>query len=1397
MAKDEIVRTNVGVAENVVAGASKKSELDALLLKKKKADAALKEEARADAEQEVSAASDEAVELEAAPAAAAVAAADAGSFIVTESDVGGLIAQAAGGVSNTALLVGGGVLLAGAAVAIASNSDDGDDNDDGTVTPPANTTVTSVTPASNTVAEGESVSFTVKGTPGATFSYTVGGTTQAGDTGVRSGQVVLDSQGNGIIVVAVTADNVVDAAETITVTAGGVTSAAVTVTDVNTNTGGTQLTVNTDVLTANVFTAGLAFTPGGNDRVNTLQDEDVLTGTGTNPTLNVTFGNPNDNGAANITPTLNGIQTLNVDFTANAGALRLDLQDATGLTNAVNVNRISDTSNNVQIDNLLAVPATLSLSNSNSGTATVGFNFAAGAAAAANNAVALNLSRVNVVGLSVEDTDNAIGANVGAAGLSDGVETINLSSAGGPNTIGTFSAEDLRTLNISGAQNLTLGGTANTTGAQGVEATRTVAGLANVGGSLTSVNASTFTGNLTYHIGGEIASPLDNTSGSPVNLTVQGGSGNDTFRLSLSNVGAIPAAYGVQAGDSIDGGAGDNTLVIHAPAVVAGTVSKVQNLEIRSGHDAGADQDTVSVDAARVTDLVRTFIRNEGQTVAVAANGAVAGNSASEDLVARLVNANAAQAVAISVAHGTTGNNDLLVADAPGAFPIDTTLANSATTVNLDVGAGVTTAGVAIVEGINNDARSNFTFIADSDTEAGAANISGLQANNRNGVNTVANINIADNDTESNTVELVEFGRLSSDNRGAAAGHSGTIKLTGGEAGDFLNLDATANAYRYDLTGGDADGGTAAGAANTNGLAAFGHRSDVGAGYAERLIAANIDSTEHLGNVIVRVADSDTGAGGQNIRFGRGNDTVIFDQINTTAANRTSAGLSAADTVNGGEGTDILALDGHGARVVVDSTEWRNVSGIEIVRLIGNGVGANNARGVQNANSYNLELDSQWIARNGVVSEGVRRINIVNDNDASNDVVGVADDANGRAAAFGATGVEGGVNIDARMLGDDGISFQYNGEEGASATADRFIFEDAGLSPSVIIDGGRVYLNAANQATNAANADVIEVVNNANVTLSDLVNVRNVGTLEFTNDRGVAQNAILSLDNVTLNRLVNDGREAGATAATRETLTVQAFDNANVANAFTNLTVNAASVTTAAYGLNINTQNGTDRVDINAAAVGPVLNINLGGQAAGQVDTLRLLDPVAGETYDIVAGAQAGVNILRITSGGIVRDINITGVEQIDVSTFNAAALANLQDAVGVNVNGTAFVNNTPGPVVPPPAGLNAVAVTAGTVAPVAGTAAADSFNFSEAAARATGDNTVITINGFTVAADRLNLDVVNAPTTLQALNGTNGITVQTSLAGNTVASFGPDANGDLISLTFTGIADPSTIQVI
>lgn len=1052
------------------------------------------------------------------------------------------------------------------------------------------------------------------------------------------------------------------------------------------NAGTATLTANTDVLSGNVFNAGLVFTPGGDDRINSLQDEDVLTGTGTNATLNATLGNVNDNGGRSITPTLNGVQTVNVAFTGNnaptgGGADRLDLQDATGLTNAVNITRVSDVTNQVQVDNLLAPVANLSVANSNSGTATIGINFAAGALAGAADATTLTLNRVNVVGLSVEDTDGLGNTNAltGVVGLADGFETLNLVSTGAANAVGTLSIEDARTLNISGTQNLRLGAENTVVGAQGQEATGYAAGLANVAGSLTAINAAALTANLRLHIGTEINAGLDGTSGTAVQLNVTSGSGNDTFILTAgANVGG--AAGNI---DVIDGGTGANTLVTVGGSIAAAAtpnVRNVQSLEVRTGHDNennfSATADTVTINADAFNSLANIFVRNEGQDLNTAAaatvgasNGAPAYTVASgvigsilEGALVNLTNLTAAQAAGITIAHGTTGNNGIFL-NGDGSIAD----ANFNTTVNaaLKVDTGTTdTVGVTLVDGINANPRSNLNLTT----------------------NNVENITITDNDTESNTVNLGSNSTVTANantNNTDMVNITGTLTLNGGSAGTFLNLDALANAYRYDRTGGSADAGTII--AGTSG-----NRSDIGNGVAERFIGSTIAAGTYASNIVVRVADNvANNQGGQNILFGTANDTVIFDQIAQNAANLRTAGLTISDTVNGGAGSDILALDGHGAAITIGASEWTNVSNFETIRTIGNGVAANNARGADN--SYNLVITNQLLANNGTAAGANRTINIVNDNDGNNDVLFTSNNARfagrndfiGTTANALATGVEGGITIDMRSL-NAGNGINYNGEEGQAGqvTNDRFIFSDANINGVSTIDGGRLMganagdlvdgttTRTAAATTNLANGDVLEVRNSAVVSLGDLVGISNVGTLEFTNDQATVQSSILTLDGATIDRLVNDGQVAGAmingVANGVETVTVRTVANTAI-NVATTLRLDGALAT---------------------ASTNIVFDGSLGGNSADTIITGAGRDTInGGAGSDILTGG-AGADVFEylavgqggntatvaantaLTAGDTISDF-LVGTDDVRITSF-----AGSTGAFGSGNAGTWNINN-------------------------------------------------------------------------------------------------------------------------
>ena len=96
-------------------------------------------------------------------------------------------------------------------------------------------------------------------------------------------------------------------------------------------------------------------------------------------------------------------------------------------------------------------------------------------------------------------------------------------------------------------------------------------------------------------------------------------------------------------------------------------------------------------------------------------------------------------------------------------------------------------------------------------------------------------------------------------------------------------------------------------------------------------------------------------------------------------------------------------------------------------------------------NAYNIRLTNELLDQNGVVTGGVSRIFIRNDN--------------------GSVGGNTGVTIDATLL-DANESFQYDGQEGTLDTADRFIMSDININGNAIIDGGATVYPLDNEGAN-------------------------------------------------------------------------------------------------------------------------------------------------------------------------------------------------------------------------------------------------------------------------------------------------------------------------------------------
>lgn len=244
--------------------------------------------------------------------------------------------------------------------------------------------------------------------------------------------------------------------------------------------------------------------------------------------------------------------------------------------------------------------------------------------------------------------------------------------------------------------------------------------------------------------------------------------------------------------------------------------------------------------------------------------------------------------------------------------------------------------------------------------------------------------------------------------------------------------------------------------------------------------------------------------------------------------------------------------------------------------------------------------------------------------------------------------------------------------------------------------------------------------------------------------------------------------------------------------------------------LQINDFGGNDRYTISpelatSGITGPVVvNDSSGG----------IINLPAGLVIDEITFSATGV---QITVGGI--DVQFVGTTNFSVNVAgnpldsgagNLQTLAAFAASVGSAVpamgnadpvaGGTVLANGT----LQQDGGENAVELPVGgvdlqTVTGVAGTA--ENFSLDVVAAQAETDNTLVDLAGFLAAEDMLTFDLANAtgPTTLDALNGMQGIAVQDNPfvgGGSTTVNFGPDGNGDVIILTLLGVTDPATVNV-
>jgi len=204
--------------------------------------------------------------------------------------------------------------------------------------------------------------------------------------------------------------------------------------------------------------------------------------------------------------------------------------------------------------------------------------------------------------------------------------------------------------------------------------------------------------------------------------------------------------------------------------------------------------------------------------------------------------------------------------------------------------------------------------------------------------------------------------------------------------------------------------------------------------------------------------------------------------------------------------------------------------------------------------------------------------------------------------------------------------------------------------------------------------------------------------------------------------------------------------------------------------------------------------------------TITRDDPIAAATIDVATAdgtATAGADYTALTetvnfaAGAATATTTIAITDDADSENDETFTVSLSNPSIGQVVAGqeTATVTITDNDA-------NLVEFGLGnTAADATGNNAEDeTFVIDIDGARATADNTQVNVTQFDTANDTLRVDLATADaalTTLNQLNGVDGISVTPNvITNNTLINFGPDANGDVITLTLAGLTDPTAIAI-
>lgn len=909
----------------------------------------------------------------------------------------------------------------------------------------------------------------------------------------------------------------------------------------------------------------------------TLNPGDALNGSTGTDTLSLSISGTNTAAQTTASFSATGVEAITVaNFETSAFTNTIDL------ASVPNIGSITLTSSSPTGDTAFTSIQSLVAATMQNGSGDLSLTFAAGAVAGTADALSLTLSNQTVPTGGVSSTFTA-----------DGIETLNVTSGGSANTVTLVGGSALKTINVSGDKDLTLG-TLDT--------------------AVTKVDASGLTaGKLT----------LTATTAQSHNIT--GGAGDDSITLGTTFTSA----------DTVNGGAGADVLSVDV-AITEATLKNVTNVETLKVTGAWGItlKDNVGPTNFDLTDAaVQTLTLDKTASGVVPATAYTNATSVSLGLGDKVDNkANVDLTVSVKTAAlgatttitGGTGA-DVINLSAATAGTADLTAVTGVETINV-TGSNATTINFA-----NDDVvASGKTLVINGSAMSGALTITG-SGNETNGLLNITGGSGAD--------VLV-------------GGGSGKDTLDGGAGNDSLSLGAL-TATNIVSGGAGTDKLTVTGTAigsetvfgGVTGVETLALGGSVNLTVAGNLAATTGITTLDLTGGAAHVVTLKTGfTDALTVKMaGGGGDDKIDNQANTALTVNANVGdLPAGVTITGGTGTDLINLTAND-----DAATLTNVSGVEKITVLANATNVDKDATITLVGTGSIAADKTLEIDATAFTDSGAKLTFVGDPAETNGFLKVTGGAGDDAITGGGSGKDtliGGAGNDSFTLATLASTNVIDGGAGTDKlTISNTLTTSAAFAGVTGVES--LVLAAANNLTLTSSIKTATGIGTITATggLGNAITFAAGFSDAMTVAIGAGDNVNNAGANIALSVTANVGDFAGGGATVTggtgtDTLTLKAN---NVAAALTNVSgVETITVTKGAVATDTATITVADAtvasgktLTIDASAVEGVVTVDGSAEADGK---LVIKGGTLGDTLTV--GAVAGNNV----DGGAGND-TITG----------------------------------------------------------------------------------------------------------------------------------------------------------